>query len=476
MEVPHVRRCVLLLWSGRRNARRGSSQWHFNWASGHWAAAAAKRLLLPPVAVSRPNVNVCDVCPLRSSRWVAIQLRLLLRRVRVHQMQLELQSAVSYNHLTITRVHFSCTVLFSCLIASDRSQIFPISSTIALLFLLYEYCSSPTASNNALMPRQQWPCERIVRPHEQSPEIRGMAVGRSAEELLLADAANRVVRAFDLRRGSTRCARHLPVSSARRAFRECALHELWSPEHPLDEFGVQRAHRHTCRLHRLHRRFRDAQHHSIVRAHKHLRVTREPPARPAAGLLCRTAFSERRASGYRRLPEPYVECAGAGGSPDFQLASTWDGSCHRSPAALLRVRRDARWRRAAAGVQLRPAAPTRKSSGTLPRRRRWSNGTLAVSSTTAPLATVLETAVCSCAIAVRSWWENGRFRSSILAPEAGASSREELSSGAATTNTTSARISSWFPSVASRTTFWLCGTPNRTPFRYTRCCSWITSL
>ena len=99
------------------------------------------------------------------------------------------------------------------------------------------------------------------------------------------------------------------------------LHELWSPEHPIDEFGVQRAHRHTCRLHRLHRRFRDAQHHSIVRAPKHLRVAREPPARPAAGLLCRTAFSERRTSGYRRLPEPYVECACAGGSPDFQLAS-----------------------------------------------------------------------------------------------------------------------------------------------------------
>ena len=330
--------------------------------------------------------------------------------------------------------------------------------------------SSPTASNNALVHQQQWPRERIVRPDEQSPKIRGMAVGRSAEELFLADAANRVVRAFDMRRGqlAARDIYRCPLREER--FENALVHELWSPEHPIDEFGVQRAHRHTCRLHRLHRRFRDAQHHSIVRAPKHLRVAREPPARPAAGLLCRTAFSERRTSGYRRLPEPYVECASAGGSPDFQLASTWDGRCHRSPAALLRVRRDARWRRAAAGVQLRPAAPTRKSSGTLPRRRSWSNGTLAVSESDCPAGHCSSaTVVCSCAIAVRSWWENGRFRSSVLAPEAGASSREGLSLAVATTNTTSARISSWFPSVASRTTFWSCGTPNRTPFRYTRC-------
>ena len=121
--------------------------------------------------------------------------------------------------------------------------------------------------------RTCWPPARFGRQNEKPPVIIGMAAGGSAEELFLADKANGVVRAFDVRSGQLEARDAYRLSDTAEPGRFCYCRR------------VQRSPRDTLHLHvgkslDIHR--------SLVRAHnrRYLEFLVEgmPPPRRGSGI------------------------------------------------------------------------------------------------------------------------------------------------------------------------------------------------
>ena len=74
-----------------------------------------------------------------------------------------------------------------------------------LIVTKFAYCASRVAAIDVreMGPdkRTGWPNERLKRPTEKRAHLSGMAAGRSADELFLADSANNAVRAFNTSTG-----------------------------------------------------------------------------------------------------------------------------------------------------------------------------------------------------------------------------------------------------------------------------------
>ena len=289
-----------------------------------------------------------------------------------------------------------------------------------------------------------------------------MAGGRP-DELFLADSANGVVRAFDMRSGQLD-ERDIPVRSPRRVFSA-----LWWPVDRLDECGVQRAHRHTCRLHEAGRAntirsFARANNSEWRECHR-LEVEVD-----FAGVL--RALSDENllleATWMRRLS---CEC--------WRWTTRKRSRRRRSRTSLFRIATSHSTRRS----QRKATCCWRASSDCRRAQNKWSSSALSersprssrgTQSLQCPGGRCSSATVCSCTLAGLN--TNGRCGSFALAPEASACSCDASSSGGAIRNVTRTRTWVWFPSGVSRTRLWWRGAPSKTFFRSTRCCNHFTSI